>query len=201
MAGAFDGPARLDMLLLRKPSDCIVSRFLASQRSAPFSYDEIGATGRAAPAGFVLDHNRVQLGHGAATYERAIASVRRCEMFNLGWVTLAPSGAPIAPGVVVAVAARVGPIYWLNACRIVYAFDDRAPVRRFGFAYGTLPDHAERGEERFTVEWLDDGSVWYDILAFSQPRHPLARLGKPLARVLQRRFARDSLAVMRRSVA
>jgi uncharacterized protein (UPF0548 family) len=26
------------------------------------------------------------------------------------------------------------------------------PVRRFGFAYGTLPDHVESGEERFTVE-------------------------------------------------
>jgi uncharacterized protein (UPF0548 family) len=26
-------------------------------------------------------------------------------------------------------------------------------MRRFGFAYGTLAQHAESGEERFTVEW------------------------------------------------
>ena len=68
---------------------------------------------------------------------------------------------------------------------------------RFGFAYGTLPDHVERGEERFTIEWQADDSVWYDIYAFSRPKHPLARLGFPVTRMLQKRFARDSLAVMK----
>jgi uncharacterized protein (UPF0548 family) len=73
--------------------------------------------------------------------------------------------------------------------------------QRFGFAYGTLPGHAESGEERFTVEWHEaDGAVWYDILAFSRPRRLLARLGYPLARRLQKRFARDSAAAMRRAV-
>ena len=38
-------------------------------------------------------------------------------------------------------------------------------TRKFGFAYGTLPDHAATGEERFLIEWnQDDDSVWYDIL-------------------------------------
>ena len=73
---------------------------------------------------------------------------------------------------------------------------DGAPVKRFGFAYGTLRDHAERGEERFMIEWQgSDDSVWYDILAFSQP-NLLAKLGYPLTRRLQKRFARDSLAAM-----
>ena len=41
-------------------------------------------------------------------------------------------------------------------------------VDKFGFAYGTLPDHAGSGEERFLVEWdQDEGSVWYDIRVFS----------------------------------
>ena len=68
--------------------------------------------------------------------------------------------------------------FWsLNACRIVYTIDEEGPVVRFGFAYGTLPDHAEQGEERFSVEWHhEDGTVWYDILAFSRPNHPLASL-------------------------
>ncbi len=47
----------------------------------------------------------------------------------------------------------------------------------------------ERGEE-----------VWYDIHAFSRPRPLLARLGYPLARVLQRRFAEDSKRAMVRAV-
>ena len=41
----------------------------------------------------------------------------------------------------------------LNACRIVYRGDNDAGNKRFGFAYGTLEEHAESGEERFTVEW------------------------------------------------
>jgi uncharacterized protein (UPF0548 family) len=74
-------------------------------------------------------------------------------------------------------------------------------VRRYGFAYGTLADHMATGEERFTVEWRRaDHSVWYDILAFSRPRHPLARVGLPFGRALQRRFARDSMAAMHRAM-
>jgi len=89
----------------------------------------------------------------------------------------------------------------LNASRIVYTIDGGDDVRRFGFAYGTLADHVESGEERFSVEWRrQDGSVWYDLLAFSRPRHPLAKLGTPVGRALQRRFARDSLQAMARAV-
>ena len=72
----------------------------------------------------------------------------------------------------------------------------------FGFAYGTLPSHIERGEERFLVECDPvDGSVWYDILAFSQPRHVLAKLGYPYVRRMQKRFGRDSAAAMLRAIA
>src|SRR5216683_698739 len=68
-------------------------------------------------------------------------------------------------GRVVAILARSIGLWWLNACRIVYVVDK---VDKFGFAYGTLPDHAGSGEERWLVEWdQDEGSVWYDIRAFS----------------------------------
>ena len=108
---------------------------------------------------------------------------------------------PIQTGVHVAVVARTFGLWWLNAARVVYVVDELGPIRRFGFAYGTLPDHAESGEERFTVEWREaDGAVWYDILAFSRPRQLLARLGYPFARRLQRRFARDSAAAMQKAV-
>ena len=84
-------------------------------------------------------------------------------------------------------------LWWLNATRIVYTIDE---PRRFGFAYGTLPRHAEKGEERFLVEHLDDDTVWYDVLAYSRPRHILARIGYPLARRYQKRFGRESKASM-----
>ncbi len=77
----------------------------------------------------------------------------------------------------VAILARSVGMWWLNACRIVVVVDEDGPVKRFGFTYGTLPDHAGTGEERFLIEWdRGDDSVWYDILAFSRPRHFLARL-------------------------
>ncbi|MFM7846601.1 MAG: DUF1990 family protein, partial [Planctomycetota bacterium] len=43
--------------------------------------------------------------------------------------------------------------------------------------------------------------VWYDILAFSQPRHVLCRVGYPLFRMSQKEFGRGSAAAMRRAVA
>jgi uncharacterized protein (UPF0548 family) len=89
--------------------------------------------------------------------------------------------------------------FWsLNACRIVYVFDEQ---RKYGFAYGTLYDHAERGEERFSVEWsVEDDSVWYNVLAFSKPRKWQAKIARPLSRFLQRRFVHDSMAEMKRAV-
>ena len=74
-------------------------------------------------------------------------------------------------------------------------------MKRYGFAYGTLPEHVERGQESFVVEWdRRDDSVWYDIFAYSMPNHLLAKLGYPITRFLQKRFARDSMEAMRRSV-
>lgn len=98
--------------------------------------------------------------------------------------------------------AQVFGLWCLNACRIVSVVDDQGPVKKFGFAYGTLPAHVESGEERFSVEWnKEDDSVWYDILAFSRPRQFLVRAGYPAVRRLQKRFARDSAAAMVRAVA
>ena len=181
------------MFLPREPSAQLVSKFIARQRDLPFSYAEVGATGKTPPAGYTVDHNRIQLGRGKQVYEGAVDALRHWRQFDLGWVTVVPTGVPVEVGATVAVRARTFGLWSLSAARIVYLINENEPVQRFGFAYGTLPDHVERGEERFIVEWqLKDDSVWYDILAFSQPRHPFVRLSFPLARVLQNRFVRDS---------
>jgi uncharacterized protein (UPF0548 family) len=71
----------------------------------------------------------------------------------------------------------------------------------YGFAYGTLPEHPEWGEERFLVEWnTADDSVWYDLLAVSRPSHWLARLGYPYARYEQAKFRRLSGLAMQAAV-
>jgi uncharacterized protein (UPF0548 family) len=121
-------------------------------------------------------------------------------MFNMPWLRLDRTSAPIQVGTDVAVSVHHFGFYSLNACRIVYVVDEEDPVKRFGFAYGTLAEHAESGEERFTVEWDRGDTIWYDILAFSRPRNLLARLGYPLSRLLQKRFAEDSKAAMLEAV-
>ena len=64
-----------------------------------------------------------------------------------------------------------------------------------------LPGHVESGEERFQVEWnRSDDTVWYDILAFSRPNHVLTRLGYPIVRRIQKKFARDSATAMQLAV-
>ena len=180
-----------------KPSPQLVGRFLAQQRSRTFSYRAVGHSRRGAPAGFTADHHRLRLGEGRATFARAVEALRSWRMFDLGWIATYPPAAPQEPGTTVAVRVRHFGFWSLNACRVVYRIDDEGPVVRYGFAYGTLPDHGERGEERFTVEWHhEDNSVWYDLFAFSRPNLPLARLGYPLTRLLQTRFARDSRRAM-----
>jgi uncharacterized protein (UPF0548 family) len=189
------------MFLHRKPSEEVVRQFISSQQDLPFSYPQVGATksqARDVHGGYTVDHNRIKLGQGQETYERATSALQSWQQFELGWVTVVPPGRPLEVGTAVAVLAKVFGFWSLNAARIVYVIDERQAQRtRFGFAYGTLPDHVERGEERFTVEWCADDSVWYDIYAFSRPKHPLARIGFPITRMLQKRFVRDSQAAMK----
>jgi uncharacterized protein (UPF0548 family) len=192
----------LTMPLLRKPTSNAIQAFIASQAKLDFSYPAVGATAATPPDGYVVDRTRVRVGGGERAFDAGVAALCRWEHFRLGWVEAIPANDAIRPGTVVAVLARALGVWWLNACRITYVVEDRqGTARRWGFAYGTLPGHAESGEERFLIEWnRDDDAVHYDILAFSRPRHPLARLAYPLARRLQRRFARDSAAAMLRAV-
>lgn len=185
------------MLRLRAPSAAEVLRFIEAQQGQPFSYPSVGGTRGETPAGYTVDHNRALLGRGDHAYGRAVEAIRAWRMFDLGWVELRRIVEPLRVGQTVAVVARWAGIAFLNACRVVYLVDE---PDRFGFAYGTLPEHAESGEERFTVERLPDGAVWYDLLAFSRPNQVLAKLGYPISRSLQKRFARDSMAAMARAV-
>ncbi len=190
------------MLFLRRPREETVQAFLAAQARLNLTYAAVGATATSPPIGYVVDHTRIRLGEGEKVFAAARAGLERWQQFRLGWLEATPDNTPIQVGQVVAILARSLGLWWLNACRIVAVRNDDGPVKRFGFAYGTLPDHAGSGEERFLVEWdREEGDVWYDILAFSRPRHFLARLGYPWVRRVQKRFGRESAAAMRRAVA
>lgn len=185
------------MFLLRRPTEEQIRQFLFAEQHKPFSYPNPVPGGQPTPRGYTVDHNRIRLGAGREVFERGVEALKHWKMFNFAWLNLCWAEAPIETGTTVGVLARLPGFWSLNACRIVFVIDEEGEVRRYGFAYGTLPAHVERGEESFVIEWHSkDDSVWYDILAYSRPNHLLAKMGYPVTRLLQKRFARDSMKAM-----
>jgi uncharacterized protein (UPF0548 family) len=176
----------------------VVVDFIERYSDVFFSYPEVGYSDvmDASPKGYVLDHNRVKIGQGPEVFDAGCDALRLWKMFPAPWTQIQSITPGLREGKVVAMEAHAFGLYWLSACRILYMFDEDRPLRRWGFAYGTLDAHVEQGEERFSIEFERDGSVWYDLRAFSRPRYWPVRLASPLARRLQQRFIRESLAAM-----
>jgi uncharacterized protein (UPF0548 family) len=184
------------VFFLRKPNRATLARLLSTDQTNPFSYAAVGGTQKDAPPGYRPDHNRILLGRGLDRFKSARAAIDDWKMFDLDWIELFPARPSIQIGTAVAVVVRHLGFWSMNISRIVYVVNEES---RYGFAYGTLPCHSEEGEERFLVEHDPaTAEVWYDLYAFSRPKHPLARIGYPISRHLQKRFARESLAAMKR---
>lgn len=186
------------MYMLTKPSVDRINEFIEAQSRLAFSYPSVGATRDGDhPAGFTVDHNQIHLGAGRAVFEAAHGALCRWEHYQFGWIELHRPDIDLAVDQTVAVLAHALGLWVLNACRVVYVIEEE---RRFAFAYGTLPEHAESGEERFQVEWREDNSVWYDILAFSRPNQLFSRIAYPYVRRKQKQFARDSMNAMKSTI-
>lgn len=181
------------MICLREPTRSEVAARLASWLDEPLSYRHRGGIEDPPQESFIVEEHRVRLGAGAAVYARACKDLDDWKMFP-EWAVVHRETAGQRPGQIVAMVVGICGLWWINPCRILHRCD--GPTRH-GFVYGTLPEHAECGEERFMVEILPDGSVWYEIRAFSRPRHWMAWMGFPLARWWQLRFVRDSKAAMK----
>ena len=187
------------MFFLTRPTDAQITDFIRKCKDDSLSYPEVGATRESPPPKYDFDHNRIILGRGKSVFERAKAAVRAWKMFDVTGLELCYPDTPIEAGRDVAPLAHHLGFYSLNSCRIVYVIDE---PNKFGFAYGTLTDHMEIGEERFTVEFdRDSGEVWYDILAFSRPGHILVKLGYLYGRCKQKQFAVGSKDAMIRATA
>jgi uncharacterized protein (UPF0548 family) len=180
---------------LKKPTAAEIERLIsaASRLHGDFKgvlqWPSGVAAGRLEP-GMAHDFSRTRLGNGEAAFSAAKQAFERWAMFDLGWVRVANADAVICPGQVVAVEAHTLGLWTLNLSRIVKS-EDSATV--FGFLYATTRLHVEQGEERFLLEFdRETGDVWYGVEAVSRPRATLARLGFPMTRALQQRFARES---------
>ena len=191
------------MLRLRNPDAEHLSHFLARQRTAPLTYEEVGASFDAElPDGYHHVRAAIDLGTRDASgdaahhevWARACAGIRAWAAHRGAGITVVPADAPIAEGTTVAVIMSSGPLRVLAGCRIVRVVDE---PDRYGFAYGTLPSHPEEGEEHFVVTRAASGAVRFDVVAFSRPHDLLTKLGGPLPRRLQARATQRYLAGMR----
>ena len=186
------------MFLLTKPTTDRIDDFLNQREARHILLPRRRATRESTPLQrYNIDHNRQLLGSGEQVFEKAKTAVRQWKMFEVPGLELFYPDTPIEPGRNVAPLAHHLGFWSLNSCRIVYVIDE---PDRFGFAYGTLTEHVEIGEERFTVEFHPDtGEVWYDIFAFSRPGSRLIKLGYPYSRYKQKQFAVGSKAAMFRA--
>ncbi len=198
------------MFSIKRPTNTKIEGYLRRQVGQPFSYDFVGCTRDerfSVRHGWNMDHHRVLLGHGPEAFDRGRAAIDAWQMFSQEMTKVFGHDLP-HENLTVAVLYRVSiaPLWLLMPARIVYTINDTMTrdgqrIERYGFAYGTLPDHPERGEERFLVEWnRADDIVHYDLLAISQPRDLLARVGFPYARREQARFRRLSGRAMQRAI-
>jgi uncharacterized protein (UPF0548 family) len=188
------------VFLLRRPSKAEIERFLDRSHGLPLSYRPPGIVNDGSVVDR-LDEQVVTIGHGEADFERASLALAEWKHFDIGWVEAFPKHASIDAGTDVAVLIRHLGFWSLNGARVLYHVGGTDGQAAFGFAYGTLTNHAESGEELFEV-FIDRDSreVKYRIRAVSRPQSALAWIGLPIARVLQARFRRDSAVAMRRAI-
>ena len=178
-----------------KPTHQKTDQFLQLERQRSLTYDAVGCTRDWTDdhppdvRGFINDRRRQKLGEGSKTLNRARQAIKMWKMFPADWTEVVRTTEQPLPDQTVAVLIRACGCWWLNSARIIYVIDEPS---RYGFAYGTLPGHAEIGEERFLVERDVRGDIWYDLRAISRPRTWLARAGYPLVRRLQRQFGIES---------
>ncbi len=190
------------MFTLHKPTDEAIRHQLDAAQHLPLNYGMAFVTERERehlPTGYVRDHLRTEIGHGEADFAAAKAAFRKWQQFDLGWVRVANSEVKMEIDNQVTVEAHTFGLWSVNISRILYTIDEED---RFGFAYGTIQQHVESGEERFLLEFYPvSGLVFYDLLAISRPAHWLARLAYPFTRSQQHRFARESHARMKQVIA
>jgi len=200
------------MIFIGKPDEDQVNSFLLEQHDKNFTYRDVKGTleynsidaykqDEKYYKNYCIDHFRQKIGEGEDVFRKAIQGFRSWRQFNMDWVQLYYPDTPLEAGRDVVVVARSFGVWTGSACRIVYVLHEGAmdahPWKRFGFAYGTLEQHVESGEERFLLEWnTETKEVFYSIFSFSAQNLWFTKLGYPVARYFQKTFHRDSLKAL-----
>ncbi|MDT5210380.1 MAG: hypothetical protein QOF67_2795 [Mycobacterium sp.] len=153
---------------------------LSNLAAQPLTYSEVGATAGPLPAGYHHLEKSAVIGSGRKRFDDAAEKGMRWGMLRGAGLRVEATTEIAAMGTEVIV--HLGPVR--APCRVVYVVEE--PDQR-GFAYGTLPGHAESGEERFVVRYDPaTDEVHADVVAFSRHATWWSRLGSPVTSVVQR---------------
>jgi uncharacterized protein (UPF0548 family) len=161
------------------------------------TYAEVGATraalvdGAPLPSGYDHVRRHVRL---AADFRTAAEALARWQPQRGAGLAVRTDAERAERGVRFATGLGVGPLRLWVPCEIVWFVDEPA---RFGFGFGTLDGHPERGEEAFQLSVVD-GAVWFDVAAFSRPAKWWVRLGQVFARRLQAHVTNRYVRAMER---
>jgi uncharacterized protein (UPF0548 family) len=146
----------------------------------PLTYSEVGATSGPLPDVYHHVQKSTVIGRGRRRFEEAADKGMRWGMLRGAGLRVDATSEVAAAGSEVLV--HLGPV--AAPCRVVYVVEE-SDLR--GFAYGTLPGHAESGEERFMVRYdPTTDEVLAEVTAFSRHATWWSRLGSPVTSVIQR---------------
>jgi uncharacterized protein (UPF0548 family) len=175
-----------------------MTKLLGELESTNPTYDEIGAALAGKwPEGFHHDHYETVLGQGSEQFQKAVTGLKTWKAHRLPGMGVFPEDQEIRTGATVILTLGTPFAALIAPCRIVGVIDGQT---RWGFAYGTLPGHPEQGEEAFAVSIASDGTVQFEIDAFSRAGDPLVRLSGPIGRGIQRGGTGAYLRALKRFV-
>ena len=191
------------MLTLRRPTSAALAALVESNRRLPLSYREGLLHRESTEHHWFVDRHREIVGNGHTDFASACEALRQWEQFRRSWAVAAQPPAPIKTGETVGYSARALGVWWSYCCRIIDTFESHEDsMSRFGFDYGTTRGHAERGEERFVIDFdHTTGCVTIELFAMSRPGRWFMWFGLPLGRRLQAKFRREIGGTIRAFIA
>lgn len=149
------------------------------------SYEEVGATKLALPKGYTIDRYSLILGKGSEIFNKSIKGYKDGVSHRGAGLTITPKDFQFIEGASALFSMKIGPFTLVFPDRIVYMSQTE---NEFKCAYGTIEGHPESGEELFSITLKENEDVVFEIICFSKIVAPLARLGYPVSRFLQKRM-------------
>lgn len=160
------------------------------------TYPQVGASAREPlPEGYRQVRRRVRIGQGEEVFAAVAAGMRKMLVHRYtGLVVRSDVDTPSVGGRFTSGLRLAGARLWAP-CEFVWVSD---ATHGYGYGFGTLSGHPESGEEAMEVAIDSRERVEFTIRAFSRHSAWYARLGAPLARLVQDRITDGYVAAARR---